>query len=149
MSDQTAPNPGTYAEARSEETADRRGLTRESDRDRSTMQAVDDREVMPVPDAERRARPAADEACAVATKGGEHGHELKIRRPAGPARLRQARRRATPLPCRTARGRRNGARCASAKGQVTGLFAEGHPPKGGGIVPRIWFEKKRETFALE
>ncbi len=29
------------------------------------------------------------------------------------------------------------------------LYTEGPPPKEGGIVPRIWFEKKRETFALE
>ncbi len=75
-------------------------------------------------------------------EGGEHGHILKIRRPGGPARLRQARRRATPPLCRTARGRREGAGCGSAKGQVTGPLYRRPPTEGGGrAVPRIWFEQ--------
>src|SRR6266508_1822736 len=83
-------------------------------------------------------------------KGGEHGHELKIRRPGGHVRLRQARRRATRLPCGTARARRMGG--ASAPGarrrnrRSRCLFAEGHQPKEGGIVPRIWLEENK-TFA--
>jgi hypothetical protein len=45
------------------------------------VSTVETREGMPVSDADGRARPAAEDACAAAMKGGEHGHELKIRRP--------------------------------------------------------------------
>jgi hypothetical protein len=85
----------------------------------------------------RRARPAAEDACMAAMKGGEHGQELRIRRPGGPARLRPS--AASRYP--TAReGRRLGGATVpgveAQKARSRGLYAEDHPPKeGGGLCP--------------
>src|SRR6266545_3108471 len=103
---------------------------------------------MPAPDAEWRARTTAEARVRAAMKGGEHGHELKIRRPGGfraPAPWRG--RRATPLPLQTARGRRDGPGRGSAKGQVTGPPSRRPPTEGGGrAVPRIWLEQNETSF---
>ena len=68
-SDETAPNPGTSCEARSEKTEGRRAHGRRVKRDRSRkVHSVDDREAMPALERRRRVRPAAEEACAAAMK---------------------------------------------------------------------------------
>jgi hypothetical protein len=146
-SEQNGPNPGTSEEASSEKTGAGRALERRSKRDRSSR--------------ESRGRPRRDACAGCRTassaggrgsvrggdEGGEHGHELKIRRP-GRLRARGlSRRPATPTAVETARGRRDGAGREPAKAQVTGPLCRRPPTEGGGrTVSKICFEQN-ETFA--
>ncbi len=80
--------------------------------------------------------------------GGEHGHELKIRRPGGVCARALARRRVAALPPKTARGRRDGAGRGSANAQVTGPLRRRPRPEGGGrAVPESWFEPNETRIA--
>jgi hypothetical protein len=77
-----------------------------------------DRQGMHAPDAKGEVVRRLRKPCVMA-KGGEHGHELKIRRPGGHARLRaQAPVSPLPLPLETARGWRDGAGRRPAKPQA-------------------------------
>ncbi len=85
-------------------------------------------------------------------EGGEHGHELKIRRPGG-MRAHAPWRGVALSPCRESR-RVGGATAPGASWQnrrSRGLFAEGHDPKeGGGLCPNhAWSRTKRISLARE
>jgi hypothetical protein len=52
----------------------------------------------------------------------------------------RARRRATPQPPEWRVGGATAPGVRAQKARSRALYAEGHPPKEGGAVPRIWFE---------
>ena len=146
-SDQHGHEPGhlTRRRARSERKAEG-ALGRRANGTEAPARTAEVREESPVPDGRRRAPPAVRGRRASGEKGGEHGHELKIRRPGGVRARALARRRAATLPRVTARGRRDGAGRGSAKAQVTGPLRRRPRPEGGGrAVPESWFEQN-ETY---
>ena len=89
----------------------------------------------------------AEGSMRAAKKGGEHGHELKIRRPGGPARLRSG--AASRYPTAAGNGawaaRRRRARAGKTAGHGASTPKATHRRRGR-AVPRIWFEQN-ETFA--
>src|SRR5215217_2280492 len=78
-------------------------------------------------------------------EGGEHGHELKIRRPGGPARLRSGAASRYPTAAGTARGRREGAGREPAKLQVTGPLRRRSPTEGGGSCAQNMVRAERNV----
>jgi len=137
-----------HGEARSEKTGGRASARTASDRDRSSR--------------ERRGRPRRDArgGCRSASsaggrgsvrggdEGGEHGHELKIRRPGG-LRARALSRRRAPPAVVTARGRRDGAGRDGAKPQVTGPLRRRPPTEGGGgLCPEYGSSRTKRVRGL-
>jgi hypothetical protein len=94
----TAPNPGTSRRGALGGRGSRTSARTASERDRSAGKDRGVREGALCRMARRRALPAARGRRASGKEGGEHGHELKIRRPDGVRARALARRRAFALP---------------------------------------------------